>query len=96
MVSSLRNPMQRYCKLRTQGLLLLCRLIKAGALHKRHAPRITLISAWSEFLGYVCSITVKVLQVQDCRAAEQTMAHELSQHKVISAELLQLWAFAAG
>ena len=59
-----------------------CRLIKAGALHKRHAARVTNISAWAEVLGYACSVVSKSLQLQDLIERERLLSQELAQHSV--------------
>ena len=63
-------------------MLVLCRLIKAGALHKRHAARVTLVSAWAEVLGYACSVVSKSLQLQDVLERERLLSRELAQHCV--------------
>ena len=69
------------------------RLIKAGALHRRHAARVTSISAWAEVVGYVCSVVSKSLQLQDLLERERLLSQELAQHCVCPVLCPVLWTF---
>ena len=71
------------------------RLIKAGALHRRHAARVTSISAWAEVVGYACSVVSKSLQLQDLLERERLLSQELAQHCVCPVLCPVLWTLPA-
>ncbi|KAG6553942.1 hypothetical protein Mapa_004859 [Marchantia paleacea] len=48
-------------------------LVKAGAIDKRHSKELQKWSAWSEFIGYLGSVTLKFFQVWAMRSKEAAL-----------------------
>lgn len=58
-------------------------LVKAGMLHKSHAARFSLISAWAEMVGYAASITLNCLQIHASLDQEHSLQSELDRRKKV-------------
>ncbi|BBN00366.1 protein MpPEX11a [Marchantia polymorpha subsp. ruderalis] len=53
-------------------------LVKAGAIDKRHSKELQKWSAWSEFIGYLGSVTLKFFQVWAMRSKEAALLKGLN------------------
>lgn len=62
---------------------LLCRLVRAGLLDKRHAKKLSRIGSWAELVGYAGTVSLNLLRIAASLEREWALRQELQRRKKV-------------